>query len=234
MENRVMFYGPSGVGKTTMANYICDKYGIPFITGSISDLIPKTKGMTHVDMMDRDPKKIYLEDMQLLNLRSKNIKDHIYSHIEHPSYVTDRSYLDIMAYHLIKVSKSISECDTAVLFENVTAALARDCTHLIFVPFTEDMLHNWEIENNNKRVLNRYFQWHVSQVMYGILRLLDYKQNMLSKIKGINMGEIYPDKIYRHIDNIKRLNYNMPVKTLIINTSDFDKRNEQIDYFLNK
>lgn len=227
MENkRIMFYGPSGTGKTTMANYISRNTGIPFISGSISDLIPKTKDMTHLDMMERDYKKIYIEDMQLLNLRSKLFKNE-------KTYVTDRSYLDIFAYHLIKVSKSIPECDSDALLQNITAVLLRDCTHIIFVPFMEDMIKNWNMEDNNKRVLNRYFQWYVSQVMYGLLRLLGYKNTLIPKLtKGANIGEIYPEKIYRDLGIDQKLY--KPIKVLVLNTSDFNKRNEIIEYFLNK
>ncbi len=31
---RIMFVGPSGIGKTTLAKFIETKYGIPFISGS--------------------------------------------------------------------------------------------------------------------------------------------------------------------------------------------------------
>lgn len=226
MEKRIMFYGPSGTGKTTMSKLISDKFGIPFISSSISDLIPKTKDMTHLEMMDRDYNKIYLEDMQLLNLRTKLFKDK-------QSYVTDRSYLDIFAYHLVKVSKGISECDSDVLLGNISAALLRDCTHIIFVPFEDNMIKTWEMEDNNKRVLNRYFQWYVSQVMSGVLNLLGYKSKIFPKItKGINLGEIYPEKIYRNLE-VGKPSY-VPLKVLILNTSDYDKRNEIIEYFLSK
>lgn len=225
-DRRIMFYGPSGTGKTTMAKIVSDNNGIPFISGSISDLIPNTKEMSHLDMMERDYKKIYIEDMQLLNLRSKLFKNE-------SNYVTDRSYLDIFAYHLVKVSKGIPECDSDVLLQNISAALLRDCTHIIFVPFTENMLKNWAMEDNNKRVLNRYFQWYVSQVMYGLLRLLNYNQKKLVGLThGINMGDIYPEKIYRDLGIDPKLY--RPIKVLILNTSDFNKRNEIIEYFLNK
>ena len=38
---RIMFVGPSGIGKTTLATFIETKYGIPFISGSMSDLTIK-------------------------------------------------------------------------------------------------------------------------------------------------------------------------------------------------
>lgn len=46
MSKRIMFVGPSGIGKTTLAKFIETKYGIPFISGSMSDLMPDTKRCT--------------------------------------------------------------------------------------------------------------------------------------------------------------------------------------------
>lgn len=43
---RIMFVGPSGIGKTTLAKFIETKYGIPFISDSMSDLMPDTKRCT--------------------------------------------------------------------------------------------------------------------------------------------------------------------------------------------
>ena len=56
---RIQIAGPSGVGKTTLAKDISDIYGIPYVSGSYSDLIPSTKDILHSDMISMDPKKIY-------------------------------------------------------------------------------------------------------------------------------------------------------------------------------
>ena len=66
---RIQIAGPSGVGKTTLAKDISDIYGIPYVSGSYSDLIPSTKDILHSDMISMDPKEIYQNDFQLLNLR---------------------------------------------------------------------------------------------------------------------------------------------------------------------
>ena len=50
---RIMFVGPSGIGKTTLAKFIETKYGIPFISGSMSDLMPDTKEMHHAEFLPR-------------------------------------------------------------------------------------------------------------------------------------------------------------------------------------
>ena len=47
-----MFVGPAGIGKTTLAKYISEKYGIPFISGSMTDLLPATKDLSHIEIFD--------------------------------------------------------------------------------------------------------------------------------------------------------------------------------------
>lgn len=51
---RIMFVGPSGIGKTTLAKFIETKYSIPFISGSMSDLMPDTKEMHHAEFLHQE------------------------------------------------------------------------------------------------------------------------------------------------------------------------------------
>ena len=92
-----MFAGPSGFGKTTLAKWVSEQSGVPFESGSLSDLIPQTKEVSHKDMLARDAKDLYTEDFQLLNLRNKLF-------VDKDQYVSDRSYLDSAAYFLYKSS----------------------------------------------------------------------------------------------------------------------------------
>ena len=90
----ILLAGPSGVGKTTVAKFLSEELGIKFISGSVSDLLPQTKEMTHAEMLARDSKDLYTEDFQLLNLRNKLF-------VDKDQYVSDRSYLDSAAYFYI-------------------------------------------------------------------------------------------------------------------------------------
>ena len=101
---QIMFTGVSGVGKTTIAKEIAELLNIPFISGSYSDLVPETKDMPHADMIQQDAKTVFMQDMQVLNIRNKAFR------MEN-NFVTDRSYFDSAAYCINKLSHRIEECD---------------------------------------------------------------------------------------------------------------------------
>ena len=99
-----MFAGPSGIGKTTMAQVVSRDYDIPFYSGSMRDLMPDMKEVTHSDMLKEDKTVQYQNDFQLLNLRNKK-----FGNLD--SFVTDRSYLDSAAYFIYKQSSFQPQCE---------------------------------------------------------------------------------------------------------------------------
>ena len=165
----ILLAGPSGVGKTTIANFLAQELGIKFISGSVSDLLPQTKDMTHADMLSRDSKELYMEDYKILNLRKK-----IFSNAEEP-FVSDRSFLDSAAYFLYKQADKIPACEIEQFLElsKMVTLQTTDC--LILVDYTMDMFNNWVIENNNKRIINKYFQMEISRIMSMILDIWGVK-----------------------------------------------------------
>ena len=165
----ILLAGPSGVGKTTIANFLAQELGIKFISGSVSDLLPQTKDMAHADMLSRDSKELYMEDYKILNLRKK-----IFSNAEEP-FVSDRSFLDSAAYFLYKQADKIPACEIEQFLElsKMVTLQTTDC--LILVDYTMDMFNNWVIENNNKRIINKYFQMEISRIMSMILDIWGVK-----------------------------------------------------------
>ena len=165
----ILLAGPSGVGKTTIANFLAQELGIKFISGSVSDLLPQTKDMAHADMLARDSKELYMEDYKILNLRKK-----IFSNAEEP-FVSDRSFLDSAAYFLYKQADKIPACEIEQFLElsKMVTLQTTDC--LILVDYTMDMLNNWVIENNHKRIINKYFQMEISRIMSMILDIWGVK-----------------------------------------------------------
>lgn len=163
---RVMFAGASGTGKTTLCNLMSTSE-TPFISGSVSQLLPDTEKLKHEDMLSRDPEVLQREDYQVLNLRNK-----LYS--QYTSFISDRSYVDSAAYFIYKQADKLPQCELEQFIGLCQMALAKQCTHLIFIPFTPVMFKEWVIEDNNKRILSKYFQTEISYIMEMALKLMGY------------------------------------------------------------
>lgn len=177
----ILLAGPSGVGKTTVAKFLSEELGIKFISGSVSDLLPQTKEMTHAEMLARDSKDLYTEDYQILNLRNK-----IFSKEEEP-FVSDRSFLDSAAYFLYKQADKIPACEVEQFLNLARMATLQSIDYLVFIDYSLDMFNNWIIEDNSKRVISKFFQMEISRIMYMVLDIWGLKWQSYPMIKE------YPD-----------------------------------------
>lgn len=169
-NSKIMFAGPSGFGKTTLATWLSEYANIPFQSGSVSDLIPQTKDVSHKDMLARDPKELYTEDFQILNLRNK-----LFSNMD--QFISDRSYLDLAAYFLYKQGDKQPACEVEHFIALCSMLLTQQCGCLIFLNFVPELISEWVTEDNNKRITSNYFQVEISSIMYTALTLLGYKQS---------------------------------------------------------
>lgn len=159
---RIMFVGPSGIGKTTLAKFIETKYGIPFISGSMSDLMPDTKEMHHSEFLHQECGELINKDYQLLNLRNKLFKDK-------ETFVTDRSYVDLAAYFIYKQSTNIPECEVDAFLDICKDLTIKQCDLLIYLPLSMYNMKEWKMEDNGKRIQNRYYQTQMSDIMGNLL-----------------------------------------------------------------
>lgn len=162
MSKRIMFVGPSGIGKTTLAQAVAKKYDIPFISGSMSDLLPATKGVSHNEILSLGSETMYKSDFQLLNLRNKLFRDK-------ENFVTDRSYADLAAYFWYKQSRSMPECEMEHFFCQCKELMENQCDLAIFLPLSLSTYHEWPMEDNKKRIMNRFFQVQISSLMSELL-----------------------------------------------------------------
>ena len=162
MSKRIMFVGPSGIGKTTLAQAVAKKYDIPFISGSMSDLLPATKGISHNELLSLGSEAMYKSDFQLLNMRNKLFKDK-------ENFVTDRSYADLAAYFWYKQTRNIPECEMEHFFCQCQELMENQCDLAIFLPLNLSNYKDWPMEDNKKRIMNRFFQVQISSIMSELL-----------------------------------------------------------------
>lgn len=209
---KIQLTGCSGVGKTTLSKWLAKELDIEFISGSYSDLVPQTRNEKHSDMITKDPKIIYQQDYQVMNLRHKQLAFE-------DRFITDRSYVDSIAYLINKLSVHIRQCDIEAFIGNCEALLSLECTHLIFIPFSLKFLNNWDIEDNNKRILNGYYQFQISQLIYGILDMMGYRKLPLrSYLVESEVGKI----------QVK----GNDISVLILDELDFEKRKQIVKRFI--
>ena len=220
---RIMLSGPSGIGKTTFMDIIGRDFDLEKYSGSMSDLISSTKELSHKDMLSRDPEVLYKEDYQLLNLRNKLFKDKV-------KYITDRSYLDSAAYFLYKQADKIPQCEVEHFFELCKMLLNQQCDLLILFDFPKYMIKDWVMEDNNKRIINKYFQHLIAEMMKDILNIwgchLEYQNvfqpNFWNTAKtyeqGFSLGKI--SSIYG-VTNV-----------LVLHEAKFETRQEIINNYL--
>lgn len=213
---RIGFAGPSGIGKTTLAKWISEEYKIPFISSSYSDLIPETKNITHEEMVNMP---LFMKEYQLLNKRRN-----LYAKQDR-DFVTDRCYIDSVAYMINKLSHKHQQCDMDTFIEQCKVLLFKQFTHIIYIPFTIEYFdtRKWNMEDNGKRITNRYYQYQISLIMDGVIKdIMGYNKSSFFSLKSggkTEMGNIidYEDK---------------SVNILILRDITLDRRKNIIKSFL--
>lgn len=179
---RIMLAGPSGIGKTTLAKWIAEKAGIEFVSGSVSDLLPETESVPHQEMLSKDSQTLYKEDYQILNLRNKLFKDR-------QDFVSDRSYLDSIAYFIYKQADKIPSCEVDHFISLANMLLTQQCDLLIVLELHPDDSHEWVTEDNNKRITSNYFHILISHIVKMSLSMVGYKLKFVSDyISNFGMG----------------------------------------------
>ena len=218
MIKKVQLAGPSGIGKTTIATS-----GIyPFVSASVSDLLPKTKDTKHSDMLSRDSKELLMEDYQVLNLRNK-----LFNSLGNVDYISDRSFLDLAAYFYLKQSGKIPACELETFLTLCKNSLCETCTHLVLFDFLPEQLREWVIEDNNKRITSNYFQLEIAEIMKLILKLwgYEYKDYIYKLGIGNNLKYGAKEGIISSIHG--------EVRVLILRELNLDNRLKIINKFLN-
>tara|TARA_R110002020_G_scaffold131482_1_gene293952 strand:+ start:13996 stop:14577 length:582 start_codon:yes stop_codon:yes gene_type:complete len=171
MNNRIFICGPSGVGKTTLANRISKVLDIPFISTSGKALWKTYNILSHKHLIEKtldDPLGFGFDyQMELLLLRKERLKN-----LE--SFVTDRSPIDNLVYFISQLGPFMTENDMKQ-YMNLCEEALRIYTKGVFIPF----LKSFPLEDDGARITNRYYQQYINN----IFNLVIYEENYLSLCK---------------------------------------------------
>lgn len=170
---KVCLIGPSGTGKTELAQYISLRYRIPFISGSLKNLaLTHNDDMTHSDIIKlccthpKDGLEIY---RKLLKMRLSTI-------YENSEFVTDRGIPDLIVYSTLQLIPHLEPDDASDFTEELIELLKHnsDVTY-IFLPYNND--HS--IDNNYHRVLSTTYQNLISSCFRDVAKGYIPKGNLL-------------------------------------------------------
>ena len=171
MKKRILITGPSGVGKTTLAQELSKVFNIPFVEVNMFKMVCpcySDKIKTHQDLIDfmkLNPEAGAKMQFELLISRQIKFGDH-YS----TGFVTDRGHIDSWVYTSLQVVPYLKEGEFKKKFiEKLVKkfkSVHRLFTHIIYLPLQDD----WEIEDNNKRVPDTEFQKKVDFIYRDVLR----------------------------------------------------------------
>jgi len=154
MQQKTFITGTSGIGKTTLAEYISRKLQVPFINGSSTVLWKKYNITSHVELLEmgsREPTKGLEFQYELLKLREELVNGV-------DSFVTDRTPIDNLVYFLYQNAPYLSNGDVKGYIDAcITSFMKTSQGNSKLIYLTRDFLPNDRmpiIENDGKRIDN--------------------------------------------------------------------------------
>lgn len=148
---RVLICGPSGVGKSELANFIGLSLGVPFITTSTKPLWPAHDIKSHEELIKRgqdDPEWGLLFQYEVLKYRRDILLKQNFG------YVCDRSPIDNLAYFMMQNAMIAGENETEKYRNICFNDLQEQADYIIRIKFKM----NYDLKDDGMRVNNRYFQ----------------------------------------------------------------------------
>lgn len=157
---KILLSGVSGIGKTTLAKAIAEKYHIPFIVGSSKVLWRKLNISSHKELIERCEKDvIFALDFQYRLLEYRKQQMSIYDR-----YVSDRGPLDNLVYFLLQISHKVSQAETVDYITACREMVTPDITQ-VYMDFDYNILKQMgQIESDGARITNEYYQLMVASV----------------------------------------------------------------------
>jgi len=171
--------GPSGVGKTTIALYISERYNIPFVNTSASKIWPKYGFNDHEDAHRASA----LNPSKGLDYQLDIINDRYLALFKEEEWVCDRSPIDNFIYFMLEISpymdqgiteQFINKCKQTMELGNV----------LIIIPFTK----NIKLEKSH-RITNPYYHQMFSILMEWVLWSKDINISKIDRTLVLNQWD---------------------------------------------
>ena len=158
---KVAIAGPSGTGKTTIAEYIASTLGLSHVTSKETRQVPAEVSKKWADkylyfgdcghrrlinLQNAEPQFGMEWQYEMLKARGRVIGDR-------SNFIMDRSPIDSLTYMLTQNAHNISNEYMGKFLTEVSAQL-EELTHIIFMPYNNP---NW-VEDNGSRVASVPFQ----------------------------------------------------------------------------
>jgi hypothetical protein len=156
--NRVFITGTSGIGKTTLAKFIAERFGLPYISTSAGALWPRYGFTDHYDALKKcmaNPEVGFLYQRDVLFNRLGVL-------VNEKEFVTDRGPIDNLAYFLLQQAYYNKEHNGIILDACRYLHRLGDKTIFLGLPNKEE---NYTIEDNGKRITDMMYQTLVNSTM---------------------------------------------------------------------
>jgi deoxyadenosine/deoxycytidine kinase len=153
--SQIFITGTSGIGKTTLANYIASRYRIPFVEGSSKILWEKYNIKSHVELINlagTNPGRLLDFQHELLDIRLENMQ-------KEKDFVSDRSFIDNAVYFLLQNAANMTEKQTQDYLDKCKYS-AEQVVKGKYIYLSHDLMdkHAFRITADGARIENMYFQ----------------------------------------------------------------------------
>lgn len=109
------------------------------------------KEMEDGEFLEEECGEVIKKDYELLNVRNKVLKDK-------ESFVREGSYVDLGGYLIYKECSNMGECEVDGLLDIWKDVRVEECDLLIQVGLSMQNMKEWGMEENKKRMINRYYE----------------------------------------------------------------------------